>query len=669
MKQKFLDLFLESLSKTISFAGNFKQGLSFITFSYKSGSGQFGSIVPIFTNKKSSLQSSVLISKKNINWWYLAWNSIYKQVQSEQKEDLFRFQFIHILTSLKNKESIWIIPFSAKPQINKFFVTLGLKLKSIYSFHSTTKDPFLGNLNFAVFIKKGVSQDIVLNTIGEKTLLAYFKQRNNDQEFTGQSIIEDIKSKLGSDPTSEILEDLSKYFNNADQEELIINLFEKHSPYSTLAKLSRQDLEATPEEKEVHELPVEPHEIPETTEEEEDSRKGKEEEEVSTQEKPPEEEKPTLVATKEKTTTTTTTEQPKETPEEEEATPGTFNLNTFTNSALVAEDSKTEFKKDHSAILKEVVNSFPEEKKVSITKSIEDYTATGFRLSNIFLSTNFIEKTILKENNSIDLTQDHSIEDLKSKIPEATRNSLAVMLHSTELFDVMEKTKHKKYDHIIATIKNLLELFDNSKSILNKDIITFRGVPVRNSKTMFKSDVWLRNPSKEGAGNTHGLFQKDIANAIGGQSLAQASDILKDFYNVGNEVSSEPFFSSSIDYKIANGFSTNQNDWRVGHLFAIKLPRGLKGLFISSLSLVQSEDELLLPPESKFRLLNVQPRNLVKVPEKIPNFNETLDSDSPELDTNSMVFSLEYLGSDGMSKGFVEKRETFWNNLIKLFSE
>jgi hypothetical protein len=632
-KMRYLDLYMESLSKAAFSGENFYPGLSFISFSYQSETGQSSSILPVFTKSKLTIQKALKISKQNIAWWYDAWRTLFQRVEKEKKVDLLRFHFVNILTTLKNKESIWIIPHADKPAINKFFVSVGLKLKSLYSFHATNKDPFLGKINYAIFIKKNFSSEKILDTIGEETLKKFYHILNN-KDYEGD-IKKDIISKIGTN-SNEFLEDIASFFDS-DVEQTVLNLFQSHSPFSKLAK-------ATPEEIETHqsELAVTSHDIEAAHAEENNPEEDSSRQEVNQEQPASTTTTNTTTIKKDETPNETTPDNPsppvddlskqkEEQPErvEKEETP------VETEEETVSFDEIKKQEKSISSLFHiSKSSSFRTEQKKKLTTLLEDkdeekhaltnYTSDAFyTVINKFLSTSYIQQRFLN-NLELDLYSKLPSGELKSKLSDEQKNGIAQYIHSAKIFNTEDLKPHFNLTKIKKNIALILNVLSEKDANFNEDALLLRGVPVSSKDSSFDTDMWLRNHSLPESSNTFGLFQRAWFLEIEGKNEEETSSILSKYYRVGKEVSSEAFLSTSLDLNTANDFSFKNG--HLGHLLLIKIPSGLPALYIDSISQCSGEHEVLLLPSTKMKLISVRLRQTTDSLYSIDNLNEIYDN-------------------------------------------
>lgn len=672
---RYLDLYMESLSKTAFSGENFYPGLSFISFSYQSETGQSSSILPVFTKSKLTIQKALKISKQNIAWWYDAWRTLYQRVEKDNKVDLLRFHFVNILTTLKNKESIWIIPHADKPQINKFFVSVGLKLKSLYSFHATNKDPFLGKINYAIFIKKNFSSEKILDTIGEESLKKFYRLLNN-KEYEGD-IKKDIISKVGTN-SNEFLEDIASFFES-DVEQTVLNLFQSHSPFSKLSK-------ATPEEIETHqsELDVTSHDI-EAAHAEENNPEGEETTPPQTEVNP---EQPSATTT---TTTTNKDETPNETtsnnpsapvndlskPKEEqskgiekEETPvetkeEVVSLDVIKKqeksiSSLFHISKSSSFRREHEKKLTTLLEDKDDEKN-----AIQNYTASSFHtVINKFLSTSYVQQKFLN-NLELDLYSKLQPGELKSKLSDEQKNNIALYIQSSKIFDVIESKPHYKLTKIKKNISLMLNVLSEKSANFDEDALVMRGVPVVSDNSVFDTDMWLRNPSLPDSSNTFGLFQRAWLLEIQGKTEEETINILSKYYRVGKEVSSDAFLSTSLDLNTANDFSLNNN--KLGHLLLIKVPSGNPAIYVDKISSCRGEGEVILFPSTKLKLISVKIRKSTESLYSIDHVNNVYNSifDSSPF---ALIFIFEVVSQEFSKEKIIERITTFWDNIFSIFT-
>ena len=623
-KTDFLNLFVESLSKTISFGETYKQGLSFITFSYKSEKGYLGSIIPTFTkNKNNSLKTLTAVSAKNASWWYTAWNSIYKAAHDEGKIDELEKEFIHILTTLKNKEEIWIIPFSAKSQVTLFFKLIAKKLQPYYSTSIQTINPLLGKINYCVLIKKGIPHPLILKIIGESVLKDFYLLKNKTEYKDDVPIIDAITKSLEQDQTTpDILDGLAKFFNEENIENLILNLFAHHTPFSTFTKLPAEEQatgivehdnvvnHVSPEE----ETPVEPtstiadkskvEQIPITT--------PKETQKIEPVVEP---KSPEIKADGESVQTHTY-----------------FYDNQIEDKlpigkSIVARDNK--FKNKQSKLIE--TYSY---QNIDVLKAINLYTGSNYRNMNRLLATDYIIKSI-GNNSDLDFLS-HKIYDkteLDKLLDKEKRNELLKEIDRIDLSD-------EKYLVDMSNIKSLLKLFTSPVAILSKDVTLFRGVPRFTRESVYNTELWLRNPTLDISKKTDGSFQKELKANLDGKSYSEKIKVLEHYYYMDKVLEIDPIFSTTIDPNIADTFSQK------GHSLIIFAKKGSRAAYIKLFSNVRREEEVLLPPTSQFRLVDIKPKT------------ET-----------TFFFILEYLGPRENLDTVLNQKEIFWKNIRTLKSE
>lgn len=667
---------MESLSKAAFSGENFYPGLSFISFSYQSETGQSSSILPVFTKSKLTIQKALKISKQNIAWWYDAWRTLYQRVEKDNKVDLLRFHFVNILTTLKNKESIWIIPHADKPQINKFFISVGLKLKPLYSFHATNKDPFLGKINYAVFIKKNFSSDKILDTIGEGTLKKFYHILNN-KDYEGD-IKKDIISKIGTN-SNEFLEDIASFFES-DVEQTVLNLFQSHSPFSKISK-------ATPEEIETHqsELDVTAHDIEAAHAEE----NNPESEETTTQPKEVNSEQPSSNATT-PTTTTKKDETPNKTtpdnpsppvndlPKHKEESEGVEKEETpeETKEEVVSLDEIKKQEKSISSLFHiSKSSSFRTEQKKKLTTLLEDkepehnaisnYTSEYFyTVINKFLSTSYVQQRFLN-NLELDLYSKLPSGELKSKLSNEQKNGIAQYIHSARIFNTEDLKPYFSLTKIKKNINLMLNVLSEKDANFNEDALVLRGVPVTSAGSVFDTDMWLRNNSLPESYNTFGDFQRAWFFEIQEKNEEETFNILSKYYRLGKEVSSEAFLSTSLDLNTANSFSLKGGN--LGHLLLIKVSSGLPALYIDSISNCRGEEEVLLFPSTKLKLVSVKLRQTTESLYSIDHLNNIYSSvfdPSPF----ALIFIFEVVSQEFSKEKIIERITTFWDNIFSIFT-
>lgn len=665
---------MESLSKAAFSGENFYPGISFISFSYQSETGQCSSILPVSTKSKLTIQKALKISKQNITWWYTAWKSLFQRVEKDNKEDLLRFHFVNILTTLKNKESIWIIPHADTPAINKFFISVGLKLKSLYSFHATNKDPFLGKINYAVFIKKNFSSDKILDTIGEESLKKFYRLLNN-KDYEGD-IKKDILSKVGTN-SNEFLEDIASFFES-DVEQTVLNLFQSHSPFSKISK-------ATPEEIETHqsELDVTSHDIEAAHAEENNPESEKA---TTTQPKEVNPEQPSSNATTPTTTTTTTTkkdetpnkttpdnpsppvndlpkhkeETPEETEEEEVVSLDEIKKQEKSISSLFHISKSSSFRKEHTTKLKTLL-----EDKEPELNAISNYTSESFyAVINKFLSTSYIQQRFLN-NLELDLYSKLPSGELKSKLSDEQKNGIAQYIHSAKIFNTEDLKPHFNLTKIKKNINLMLNVLSEKDANFNEDALVLRGVPVTSEGSVFDTDMWLRNNSLPESYNTFGDFQRAWFIEIQGKNEEETFNILSKYYRLGKEVSSEAFLSTSLDLDTANNFSSKGGN--LGHLLLIKVSSGLPALYVDSISNCRGEEEVLLFPSTKLKLISVKLRQTTESLYSIDHLNNIYDSVFDPYPF-ALIFIFEVVSQEFSKEKIIERITTFWNNIFSIFT-
>jgi len=653
---KYLDLYLESISKSIFSGKNFFPGIGFITFSFQSETGQSGCILPYATNSNVSSSKTLKISKSNIIWWAKAWKQLFDTVQKENKEDLLLFYFSNSLLNLKNKEAIWIIPHVDYSQLNLFFKKLSLKLRAVYSSHVTDKDPFLGKINYAIYIRKNFPISKILDTIGEQSLQKFYLHTKK-KNFEGD-IKQALQTELEQNSDKEILDGLAEFFS-ADKEDIVLNLFQNHLPFSKVKPDSPSKEGENISNLKFHDVDEQPSSN-ENDENENNSSSKSTEENVKEfpQENSNQIQNKEISSTKE--TTSSSEEKPKEKEEQQQESISVLTEKEIIDYSIPSEYGNNIFYSFTQQQSKKFEKAIPNEYHRSL---VNLYTSDNFYKSvNLMLSTDFIISSVLSiPTGHLNLYSLIPKDELKQKIPEEkVKNLISFISLRCNLINVKAsppKTNTLVINKTKEIISSLFNAYKSDEIKFDKPIILYRGTRIENN-SKYISDVWCRNPELPISSDTNGKFQEQLRFALKHSSSDES--VFKKFYYIGKEVSCPSFLSTSISIDVANLFSLNEKDYP-GYLFVIKLPKDSSILYVGGVSDYDDEEEIILKPSSSFTLLSVSRRD---------NYNKIkyiIDDRGTSSFPDSLIFELEYkLEPKDSLESIQDRTNNFWTNMFNL---